>query len=455
MHALTCPRTFTVRTLGCRVNQYETRAVAEALTRSGWTETGHGEAGVALVNVCAVTGKGSRKARRLVAHLCREAPWRRVYIMGCATPADRAAFLAHAPVRAVVPPVRRDAMVRLLTGGAAACPLTTFRARTRAYVKVQEGCDRFCSYCIVPLLRGRSRSRSAAEIRGEVERLVVGGVPEVWLVGTNLGDWTPGGLPALLEALAPVFAAGRGRVRLGSLGAECLTDALAEVFTSFPWVCRHVHLSLQSGAPRIRRLMGRRTPPAVVAERAGALRARCPGLTFSADVIVGFPSESDAEFAATCALIEGLEVVKLHVFPFSRRPGTRAAAMEGVPGDAVIAARTARLAALERVGLQTQARTLQGGVLEVVVEKAGPPAEGVAAQYVRVRIGAQGLVPGTRVRVRAQALCGTVLWGEIFEDAPVATPSFSRHGHRTAAQGTPGAARGVCGGEGHGMQAGT
>ncbi|HAK93460.1 MAG TPA: hypothetical protein DCM87_00205 [Planctomycetes bacterium] len=406
------PPAFAVRSLGCRVNQYESRALAGALAGAGWRETDAAAASHVIVNVCAVTEKGSRKARRLVRFLCRAAPRRRVYVMGCATAHDRAAYLALPQVRAVVPPPARDAMARIIAGCAGGDALRSFGARTRAYVKIQDGCSRACTYCIVPLLRGPSRSRPAGDVAAECRALLAGGAPEIWIAGTHLDEWA-GGLPALLDSIGPLFDGVSARARLGSIGIEALTEPLLAAAARHAGICRHFHISLQSGSARIRRRMGRRCGPDEIRARIARCREALPGATFTGDILVGFPGEEEEDFAATAALCREIGFVKMHVFPFSPRPGTPAAGFSGRPAAAETASRCARLAALERELFALQAGALVGRTLAVVVERAGAAAEGFSEEYVRVRFAPGAVRKGAIARVRAADLRPGFLWGEI------------------------------------------
>lgn len=403
---------FAVWTLGCRVNQYESRALAEGLTASGWEEVPLARADTVIVNVCAVTAKGSRKSRRQVYKLLRDRPGRQVVVMGCMTRDDEAHYRAQARVAAVVPAQARDTIMTLLTGTDRPLSLTDFGHRTRAYVKVQDGCDRFCSYCIVPFLRGRARHRPQAEVIREIQGLFDRGVPEVWVVGTDLAAWNGGDLPVLLRA-AGKAARGQGRVRIGTVPLESLDEKLLAVMEEEDGLCRHLHLSLQSGAREIRRRMGRRTPPDAILRQTALFKEALPGLGLTCDVMVGFPGETEAHFQETRALCREVGFHRMHVFPYSDRPGTRAAGMADKVPHPVKRARCDALNELGQALFDAFTAPLMGRTLSVVVEEAEETeCRGVSDEYLRVCFPMQeGGFPGPMTSItildrRAQELMG-------------------------------------------------
>ncbi len=410
-------KTFSTATLGCRVNRYETRALADLLTRHSWHETSPEAAAVLIVNVCAVTQKGSRKSRARVHRLLRSPAAEAVYIMGCMTEEDRAHYEALPGVKAVVMPEKREELALLLTGSTAPFQLETFGDRARAYVKVQDGCDQFCTYCIVPHLRGRSRSRPLDEISSEIERLLEKGIPELWLVGTDLGDWNGGDLPSLVEQVAQLIerSPARCRIRLGTLSFASLTDKLLEVVERYSCICPHLHLSLQSGSQTIRRRMGRKTPPGEILQKLTKWKEAIPELFLSADVMVGFPGETEDDFRATCTLCCDAGLVRLHVFPYSVRSGTRAA---GFPCQVPLSVRKKRvreLKSLEAALFAAFIRKRLGSTVDVIVEKNGENGYGVSAEYIQVHFAAEGCIKGAYVTVRIDALESGAVQGTIVQ----------------------------------------
>ncbi len=412
--------TFALITFGCRVNQYDSRAVAEALFDLGWREVPPPQAEAIVINACGVTAKGSRKVRRRVYSLARTVRGK-IYIMGCVPPEDRSSLLAVPQVAALVPATERERIVQIITGAKTPETLPSVRSagsRTRGILKVQDGCNRRCTYCIVPSLRGPSRWRPVEAIAREAAHLLERGVPELWLVGTNLPSWGEGRLHELLFALDRVFRGRSGRLRLGTVSAEALSPELCNALVELPWLCPYLHLSLQSGSDRIRARMGRRLNCAEILRRVQVFRESVPRLTFGADVMVGFPGESEEDFERTRELCRRIGFVKLHVFPFSPRPGTPAASFRPCVSEHVVQQRVRGLLELEEETWRSCALAMVGETLDLVVEKEGEEAEGLTENYLRVRCCGQSLSKGTLVRVRITGLSerngdrGRFLWGE-------------------------------------------
>ena len=405
-------------TLGCKVNQYDTQALSELFVRRGFDVVDfEEEADVYVVNTCAVTATGDRKSRQVIRRAVRRARGRSaVMVTGCLAQLQGEALSRLEGVSAVVGTDRRSRLVELavqwletregrLDGQVEPprvlrrqrlayeeLPIGSFADRSRAVVKVQDGCDEMCSFCIVPYTRGRARSRRPEAVVDEVRRLVDRGFRELVLSGVHLGaygkdlgDGTT--LTHLLERLEQL--PGEFRLRLSSLLPASLTDDLVAAWGRSSRLCPHLHLSLQSGDDAVLRDMGRRYTADEVRRRIERLRQAVPDLAISCDVIVGFPGETDQAFERTARLLEEIGAMRLHAFPFSPRPGTRAArSRQTVPPD-VVRSRMQTLRALEdRLALAFH-RTLEGQEVEVLVEQPAPDApwpEGVDEHYVRVEL---------------------------------------------------------------------
>ncbi len=384
-HAKTCR----LVTLGCKVNQYETQLVQEALEAGGYRAAGPGErADLCVVNTCTVTGEADAQARQLIRRLARANPGAAVAVMGCYATRDPDTVRRLPGVTHVFPDKRRLAE-ELRPFGITGMPagISRFDDHQRAFVKVQDGCLLNCTFCIIPQVRPVVRSRPIEEIEAEVARLVASGYREIVLTGIHLGhygidlsrgrpkaEWTR--LWHLIDRLAyprgsqtrPV-AWGDFRIRLSSLEAAEVRDDLIAAIVRNPRVCPHLHLCLQSGSDAVLARMKRRYRVRSYLERVRQIcrAVDCPAIT--TDVIVGFPGESDADFEATCTVARQVGFAKMHIFPFSPRKGTPAAEMPDQVPPPVVAERRARLMALDHELSNAYQRQLLGRELEVLVER--------------------------------------------------------------------------------------
>ncbi|MDR2161599.1 MAG: MiaB/RimO family radical SAM methylthiotransferase [Desulfovibrio sp.] len=349
-------RSFFLATLGCKVNQYESQALAEAWLARGWTRTERPEeAEVLLINTCAVTERAVAEARSAARRLRRTAPKALLFLAGCAAEALPAEFSAlPGPVRIIgqrrKPLLARQPLASLQPGSflredaGPFAPFPDLRIagynRSRAVLKIQDGCSRGCAYCIVPRARGAARSRPPEEILAEAGRLLKAGFREIILSGVNLGQYSCASfrrrkgnfwdlLVLLEEALAPRWA-GRARLRVSSLDPAQLTEQALDVLARCRLPAPHLHLSLQSGSLSVLRRMGRdHYEPAAAASFLDKLRRLRPVFGLGADILTGFPEESEAEFQETLALCRILPLSYAHVFSYSPRPGTAAAVLSG------------------------------------------------------------------------------------------------------------------------------
>ena len=371
-----------LHSLGCRLNESEVETMARRFASAGHAiVTDPAEADVCVVNTCAVTAEAARKSRHCVRALARANPAARLAVTGCyATLApERCAALPGAAW--VVPNAEKEGLVAAVLPAqprpAEAEAGPPVRLRTRAFVKVQDGCDNHCTYCVVRLLRGPARSRPLADVVRQVQALVEAGYQEAVLTGVNLGSYgrdlgLPDGLYTLVAALLARTAL--PRLRLSSLEPWDLNESAFGLWES-PRMCRQLHLPLQSGCDEVLRRMARRGTPGDFAKLVAAARARIPGLALTTDLIAGFPGETEAMFQQSYRFVQDLAFARLHVFPYSPRPGTAAARM---PDQVAPQARAERARALRQLGAQ-QARAFRqrfvGHTLPVLWEKSG--AEGL------------------------------------------------------------------------------
>lgn len=430
-------RKFYIATLGCKINQYESEALTESWRALGLVEAAAPEdAQVLLVNSCAVTSRAVSDLRAQLRRLRKASPGARIVVTGCAAQVLGEELAAMPEVDEVVP---QDRKADLLTGpfgpfgsgkGVAPSsdvvprPFPPFEIgafnRARAVVKVQDGCSHGCTYCIVPLTRGPSVSREPGQVLSEMRRLLDAGYRELVLSGVNLRQYGRDlpesarhgrsldfwDLLARVEAeLAPEWA-GRARLRLSSVEPGQLDAKALDVLGASRLVAPHLHLSLQSGDPEVLRRMGRgHYRPEQVLEFLKGLRQAWPRLGLGADLLTGFPGETEAQFETTYAYCRELPLTYAHVFPYSPRPGTPAADWPDTLPKAERTARAARLRTLAESRKRGFLKTLRAlPELTVLVERAKNLGNGVCEFYAPCLVHGQGLKPGSLVRMRPEGV---------------------------------------------------
>lgn len=365
--------------LGCRMNIAESETMRAMLA---------GEDNLVVVNSCAVTGEALRQTRQAIRRARAAHPHARLVVTGCAAEIDRAAIGAMDEVDGLV---ANAAKLDPRSWNIAADAPPVAPARTRAFVAVQNGCDHACTFCVIPQGRGASRSLATTQVLREIEAHLAAGAQEVVLTGVDLTSWghdLPGSprLGALAGAILDAFPA-LPRLRLSSMDGIEIDPALFELLAHEARVMPHLHLSLQHGADLILKRMKRRHLRHDAVELVGRLKALRPEIAIGADLIAGFPTESEAHHRANLAIIAELGIVHAHIFPFSPRPGTPAARMPQVPRDIV----KARAAALRAQAARVRAAWLAGLVGETLPVLAERDGTGYAPNYARV-----ALPPGTR-----------------------------------------------------------
>ncbi len=357
---------FSVRFLGCKVSYADAQAVRERLLGDGHDETAD-VADVAVVNTCCVTHEAISKSRQAVARAARSHG--RVYVTGCGANLDGA--FAAMPSNVTIVSGPSEELPAAVAGhvGAIACVQADARVeRTRAFVKIQDGCSFSCAFCVIPLVRGGTRSRRAAAVLAEIERRVAQGHREVVLTGVNLGcfrDREAGfTLPRLIREAGAV--PGVERLRLSSIEVNHLSDDLVAALRETGPASRHLHVPLQSGDDGVLRAMGRRYSSAQYLAKLEPLA----DFNLTADAIVGFPGEDDAAFGRTLEVVERAGLSRVHVFPYSPRPGTVTAGDDRVPA-AVKKERGARLRALSDELSRRRWQTRVGTTDRVLVDRPG------------------------------------------------------------------------------------
>ena len=435
---------FRTVTLGCRVNQYETAFVRESLLESGWQEVSREkeeEADLVLINTCSVTAESDAKCRKAISAAAEASPRAELVVMGCYAAAAPEKIAAFPRVSEVIADKRKLPEFLVRRGWKVPKGIGSFGSRHRAYIKIQDGCRVGCSYCLIPKVRPYLASRREEEVLCEVRELARRGYREIVLSGIHLGhygldlivadrnaalsrledyierrDAAPAGnrhtLARLLREL--VEQVPEPRFRLGSLEAVEVTDELVRLAAEFPErVCPHFHLSMQSGDDAVLARMKRRWPSGPFIDRALSIRDSIPLAALTTDVIVGFPGETDGEFQNTCEAVERVRFSKIHIFRYSRRPGTEAAEMKGQVPDSV---KKRRAAELERIALRLRAEyaaSLVGREVTVLVEEErGTARQGTCEYFLPVRF--EGDVPlGALARAEVLSAEGETLVGRV------------------------------------------
>ncbi len=395
-----------LHTFGCKANQYDTEVVRQRLEAAGCRVVATAaEADAAVVNSCTVTHVGEAKLRGFVRRLARARPGIRTVVMGCAAAVDDGRLAALPGVAAVVGGAD-DAAVAEALGVAVgpSLPLRAFAEQGRAWLKVQDGCDEHCTFCATVLARGTNRSTTPEALVAQAA-LLAERHPEIVLTGVHIGawgrdlvgGWTLGRLARLLvERVAEV------RFRLSSVEATEVDEELLELMAGAPGrLAPHLHAPLQSGSDRVLRRMGRHWyTAAAYARRIEGIAARVSPFGLGADVVVGFPGETDADHAATVALVHDLPFTYLHVFPYSARRGTAAPRLGAPPASDVVKARTAELRALADAREAAHRSAREGSLADLVIEgRRGGFHEAVSEDYLGVRIPADAPWAAGRRRV--------------------------------------------------------
>ncbi len=401
-----------LETLGCKVNQAESQGVAAMFADQPFClASGEEEPHLIVVNTCAVTGRAAAKSRRLIRRLARQWPRSALVVMGCYSQMEESEVESLPGVDLVLGTSGRSRLremaLNLLNGvgnlpgpqmdGFEALPLPLPESRVRVLLKVQDGCQQYCAYCVVPRARGKGRSLPPEAVKDRVTRLVRRGCGELVLTGVNLGtygrDLDPSlNLETLLQSLDRV--SDLPRWRLSSLEPQEVPISLVDYLARSSSFCQHLHLPLQSGSDRVLRSMGRPYGAADFRRLVEYARDRIPDLAITTDVLVGFPGETPRDLDDTLRLLQTVEPMGVHVFSFSLRPGTRAAHMTGQVDAAEKRHRQRLVSRLSYELWQRFARSQQGRVLEVLEEGADPAnrgAVGYSRNYLRVVI--PGLVP--------------------------------------------------------------
>lgn len=430
-------------TLGCKVNQADTASMENLFLRSGHQLVSFdGEADVYIINTCVVTNTGQRKSRQTIHRAIRKNPNALIVVTGCYPQTAAEEVKAIAGVDMIIGNQDRAQIVQLVEERLAHRQTDTLDAvhkltastafeemaagditdKTRAFLKIQEGCNQFCTYCIIPYARGPLRSRSLESIRTETQRLISAGFKEIVLIGIHLGCYgkeNPDG-PTLYDAVKTVLdVPGVQRLRLGSLESVEVEPRLLTLMQEDARFCRHLHLPLQSGCDKTLQTMHRPYTTVKFKTLLADIKTRVPDIAITTDVIVGFPGETEADFETTCKFAESCGFSKMHIFPFSARKGTPAEKFAGAVTEAVKKERADILGRIDETMHKTFLQAMVGQKTEVLFEQpAGEDYfEGLTGNYQRVFVKSGGRnLGGEILPVKITAFDGEKLLGEIIKD---------------------------------------
>lgn len=417
--------TVAFQTLGCKVNHYETEAVWQLFKDAGYARVDFADhADVYVVNTCTVTNTGDKKSRQVIRRAIRQNPDSVICVTGCYAQTSPAEIMAIPGVDVVVGTQDRHKMIGYIeqfreermpinaVGNIMKAKVyeeldvPAFTDRTRASLKIQEGCNNFCTFCIIPWARGLMRSRQPEDVLKQAQQLVDAGYKEIVLTGIHTGgygeDLKDYNLAKLLKALESVN--GLERLRISSIEASQITDEVLDVLKDSPIVVRHLHVPIQSASDTVLRRMRRKYTMAEFGERITRLKEVLPDCAITSDVIVGFPGETEEEFMETFNFINDHKFSELHVFPYSKRTGTPAAMMDDQVEESIKEERVARLIALSDQLAKEYASKYEGELLEIIPEEfseeAGGHLVGYTDNYLRVAIEGDESMIGQLVRVK-------------------------------------------------------
>ncbi len=403
--------------LGCKVNAYETEAMQELLEENGYQIVSFDEeADIYIINTCSVTNTADRKSRQMLSRARKKNPDAVIVAAGCYVQAQADAGARDENIDIIIGNNKKKDLTAILDAYFAdkdkqkrfevidinhtkeyeSLKLTRTAEHTRAYLKVQDGCNQFCTYCIIPYTRGRARSRELEDVMREVRALAANGYQEIVLTGIHLSsyglDAPERGKGSLLSLIRSVHEVDRiKRIRLGSLEPRIITEEFAYSLAKMPKVCPHFHLSLQSGSDAILRRMNRRYSAGEYEEKCGILRKYFIEPALTTDIIVGFPGETEEEFEISREFVDKIDFYETHIFKYSRRQGTRAAVMEGQVSEPEKARRSSVMLELGKKKQRAYEEKWIGKkadvLFEEIIEKDGKwMAEGHTREYLRVAV---------------------------------------------------------------------
>ncbi len=398
---------YKVVTLGCRTNQYESQAYIGQLKALGYEEAGLGEkANICIVNTCTVTASADKRSLYQIRKLGREYTPERLIVTGCMAERAERDIRSIDQVTDVVSNARKTILLKELFPEKSwpEFKIDHFEAHTRAFVKIQDGCNSYCSYCVIPFVRGRSRSKTATKILAEIEELIQNGYREIVLTGVNIGDFDGGcskngmRLSHLIRLIDDL--PGLERLRISSIDPDEVDDDLIKAIVEGKKTCHSMHIVLQSGSNVILKRMRRKYNRQHFIKAVKRLLEASPDFTFTTDVIVGFPGESREAFDQTLDLIRSIRFAKVHMFPYSDRPKTRASRMEDKISQQVIEQRKQALLKVAQQTAFSLRETYVGRTCKVLLESANM---GHTDHFLPVFISQKGMRPNEIIDVKCLA----------------------------------------------------
>lgn len=371
-----------VFTLGCKVNETESASITAALNALGWeTDNKFGYADAYVLNTCAVTREAERKSRQLIARARRHNPDAKIFVCGCASEKDEKSY-SERGVAYVCGAKKKERIVQAITdaygGESPACLPCPEQTKTRAFIKIQDGCNNFCSYCIIPYLRGREVSRPIADILNEIDGI---DSPEIVLNGINISSYG-GGLTALMRALSDCHK----RIRLGSLECNIIDGEFLSALAALEDFAPQFHLSLQSGSNAVLRAMNRHYTREEYLEKCALVYSHFPSAAITTDIIAGFATETEKDFEESLSIIKEAGFARVHAFAYSPREGTAAYKLRDIPPQ-IKSERLHRLLAAAEEAARAYTQKLSGSVQEIIAEEYCPPYTcGYTGNYVRAYV---------------------------------------------------------------------
>ncbi len=399
-------------TLGCKANQYDTQSIRERLLNKGFLQAPVGsQPDYCLINTCTVTSGADQKSRNIIRRCIQSYPQAQIIVTGCLVEKDWSQLQN-------IPGVDWIIKKSFFSEG-----ISSFSQHTRAFLKIQDGCSNFCSYCKVALVRGKERSKNLKIILQEAKRLVDNGYREIVLTGICLGAYgknsaTKDPLVQVINSLAAI--PGLWRLRLSSIEAGDVTSGLIKCLQQCKKLCSHLHIPIQSGDDRILKLMNRKYSRKKYEDLIASLKAHLPGVAITTDCLVGFPGESEANFENTVELVKKIIPLKVHVFPYSSRPFTRAARFTGSVDPKIIRSRCRRLAQVAQLCRQDFMQKFLGNTVQVLVEDQVSDyshwLEGLTGNYLKVRLPFIAGLKNTIINVRVKQIRQDCLVGEYVDN---------------------------------------